>query len=429
MASTDPSREPTPSDASAVPIVPADVEGRRENVDRPVLGPLAGIRVVDLTAFVSGPLATSILADQGADVIKIERIEGGDGLRHLGPRVSGVSPNFATVNRNKRSIAVDLKSDEGVELVVRLTAGADVFIQNLRPGVVERLGLGESDLRGADPDLVYTSISGFGSTGPFADQGAYDSVIQASSGIAAHQGRLAEGGTPTFVRNAISDKATGYAAAQLTTAALLARARGLGGQHVEVSMLAASIHFMWSDGMQDVAFPDPGPGPVVRASQPPVLRTSDGHVAVSTTTDDSFRRFCRVLGVEEIADDPRYGDTRSRFSRTGEVTEILAPHVARFSTDELVTRLREVDVFHAVVTPLDRVHEHEQVRHLDLITEVRQEPAGPMRQPAPVGFFHGTPSEVRTPAPSLGEHTDEVLAELGVDADEVQRLRARQIVA
>jgi len=392
-------------------------------------GPLSGLRVVDLTAFASGPLATSVLADQGADVIKVERIDGGDGMRSLGASVNGVSPIFATLNRNKRSIAVDLKTTAGVALVRRLAASADAFVENLRPGVTDRLGLGEPDLRSADPSLVYASISGFGDAGPYADRPAYDAVMQATSGVVAHQGQLADGGEPHFVRSALCDKVTGMSAAQLVTAALLARARGLGGQHVKVSMLHASLHFMWSDGMQDVAFLEPGPTSAPKATQPPVRRTADGYIAVSTTKDDEFRRFCGALGAGALADDPRFGMSRERFRHTDALTALLDPIVAGITTADLVDRLTAADVAHAVVTALDRIHEHEQVQHLGMLTEVDQSPGGTMRQPTPVGSFSATPTAVRSPAPALGEHTDAVLAEMGIDEGDRARLRVDRVVA
>ena len=220
---------------------------------RSATGPLSGIRVVDLTQNLSGPMATMILGDQGADVIKIEPPGIGDFTRAMGGTKRGVAPGFAVINRNKRSVALNLRDPRGLELLKRLIAGADLFVQNHRPGVAERMGIGEAALRAVKPDLVYVSISGFGESGPYADQRVYDPVIQALSGLAAIQADV-ETGHPHMIRLIIPDKVTALTAAQAMTAALFARQRTGEGQHVRLAMLDAVIAFLWPEGMAAYTF-------------------------------------------------------------------------------------------------------------------------------------------------------------------------------
>lgn len=390
--------------------------------------PLAGARIVELASFASGPFAAAILADQGADVVKIEAPGRGDPLRRLGTTVNGLSAVFATLNRNKRSAAIDVRVPAGADIVRRLAAGADVFIQNLRPGVADRLGLGEAVLRRDHPELVYMSISGFGATGPYASRAAYDSVVQAAAGIADNQGLVAAGGEPQFIRNAICDKLTGLTAAQLATAALYARAHGHGGQHVEVSMLHATLGFLWPDGMQDVAFLDSPADNAVKAEQPPLYRTSDGYLAISLNQDDELRRLAEVVGAPELATDPRFARAGDRSRNLSILAKVLAPLVARWSTAELDAAMFFADVPHAAVSRAATIHEDEQVVHERLLAVIDQPPAGRMRQPVPVGRFAGEPLPELRPAPRLGEHTDEVLGEVGLDETAIRGLRADGVV-
>ena len=209
-------------------------------------GPLQGIRILDLSIAATGPLACSLLADQGADVIKVERPGIGDIGRWVGVSVNGMSALYAACNRGKRCIAVDVQTDEGRDIVRRLAQDADVFVQNFRPGTLDRHGLGYDDLRDGHDDLIYVSLSGFGATGPYAGKSAYDTVIQAYGGFGANQADPADG-IPVFLRQTAADKVTAFTAAQAITAALLARERGHGGQHVELSMLDAVVSFLWAD--------------------------------------------------------------------------------------------------------------------------------------------------------------------------------------
>ncbi|HXR25918.1 MAG TPA: CoA transferase, partial [Candidatus Binataceae bacterium] len=257
-------------------------------------GALDGFRIIDLTQMVSGPMATMMLADQGADVIKVEPPGTGDLTRALAGRRRGMSPPFAVINRNKRSVVIDLKTARGLELMKQLVAGADVFIQNFRPGAVERMGLGEPALRAIKPDLVYVSISGFGESGPYVHKRTYDPVIQALSGLASIQGD--PGGRPRMMRVIVPDKVTALTAAQAITAALLARERTGKGQHVRLAMLDAVVAFMWPESMASHTFVDTN-HVVTRPlnTRDLIFETTDGYITCGAISDSEWAGLCRAL--------------------------------------------------------------------------------------------------------------------------------------
>jgi crotonobetainyl-CoA:carnitine CoA-transferase CaiB-like acyl-CoA transferase len=392
-------------------------------------GPLAGIRVVDLSNVISGPLATMILGDQGADVIKVEAPGMGDPMRMFGAMRGGMASTFLNLNRSKRSIVVDLRRETGKEVLRRLVRGADVFVQNFRPGVLERLGFGYDAIRALAPDVVYTSISGFGESGPFADRPVYDNVIQALSGVAAVQGDP-DTGTPELVRNLTLDKATAYTVAQAVTAALLARARGRGGQHVHVAMLDAALAFLWPDGMMnhtllgDGIFRVPPFATIYR-----IYPTRDGSITVAALTDDQWTKMCRAAEREDLLDDPRFRSIFDRLSRLPELREIFAAVIASRTTADWCARFEQHDVPHAPVLSLDEVPEHPQVRANGILAETEHPSAGRMRQALPAARFDATPTHPDRPAPTYGEHTDQVLGELGYGDAEIAALRADGTVA
>lgn len=399
-------------------------------------GPLTGIRIVDLTSMASGPFATALLGDQGADVVKVEPPGKGDLLRHIGTARGGVSAVFANMNRNKRSIAVDLREPRGVAALQRLVARADVFVQNFRPGVARRMGLGEEELRATQPGLVYVSVSGFGTQGPDAQRKVYDSVMQAYAGFAAHQSDP-QTGVPEFIRNVVCDKATALTTAQAVTAALFARERNGGrGQAVRVSMLHACLAFLWPDGMQNHTFlaedgggDDRADGAMRRATLPAVRRTADGYVAITTIADREFRGLCEALDRPDLAGDERFAEAGARARNADALQVVLEPLIGAFTTRALLARLEAADVPHAPVTMLDELHEHPQILANDLLLVAEHPTAGPLRSPRPVAEFVDTPSSVRRPAPGLGEHSDEVLREAGLSADEVAALRSAGVVS
>ena len=281
------------------------------------MGPLNGVKVVDLSVMISGPLAAMMLADQGAEVVKVESPGLGDLMRFLGTSKGGMTGIFANNNRGKRSLVVDLKQPAGLDLVRRLVADADVLIQNFRPGAMDRLGLGYDDVAAINPRLIYVSISGYGPDGPSSHRRVYDNVIQAASGLASVQCDPVTG-TPSLFRTLLCDKVTSYTAAQAVTAALYARATGAaGGQHIVLAMLDAAIAFMWPDSAMDAALldDDVNRSPTI-GSNYSVTPLADGFVSAGAVSEAEFRGLVAAFGHPEIADDPRFSTpARSRCQR------------------------------------------------------------------------------------------------------------------
>jgi crotonobetainyl-CoA:carnitine CoA-transferase CaiB-like acyl-CoA transferase len=392
-------------------------------------GPLAGIRVVDCSAILSGPLATMILADQGAEVVKVEPPGIGDLLRLSPFARGGLGAFFANGNRGKRAIALDLRQPRGRELLLSLVRGADVFVQNFRPGAVERLGIAEADLRAVAPDLVYVSISGFGESGPYAGRRVYDPVIQALTGSIAIQ-QHPDSGERDLVRHVICDKASAYTAAQAITAALFARARGAGGQHVRVAMLDAALAFFWPDGMMAHTMVGEGvrPGPTLYQLYR-LTGTADGHLIYFAVSDAEFHGLFRALARPEWCEDERFGPLAARMQHTEELQALLVREFRKWPTQEILARMAAESLPAAPVLSLEEVIADPQVRHNEVLVEREHPSAGVIRQPRPPARFDRTPSEPGRLAPLHGEHTDEILAELGVGAEERKALREAGVVA
>jgi crotonobetainyl-CoA:carnitine CoA-transferase CaiB-like acyl-CoA transferase len=391
-----------------------------------VPGPLHGLRIVDLTQMISGPMATMVLGDQGADVIKVEP-PAGDLTRALGGAQRGMAPIFATTNRSKRSMVLDLKRAEGVAWLKRLVATADAFVQNFRPGTVERLGIDEPALRAVKPDLVYVSISGFGETGPYAGRRVYDPVIQALSGLADIQ-RDPGTGRPHMLRLIVPDKVTALTAAQAITAALLARERTGRGQHVRLAMLDAVIAFLWPEGMARHTFL--GPDVVTRppGARDLVFETTDGWITAGAVSDAEWRGLVRALGHSEWQEDPRFRTPAGRVKHADARLALTAEVLASDTSARWLARLEAEGVPCAPILSRDEVPDDPQVRANALLETSEHPVAGPMRQPRPAARFDATPARIGRPAPTVGEHTDEILAELG-RADDVDRLRETGVVA
>ncbi len=392
-------------------------------------GPLEGFTVIETCQMVAGPMAAMLCADLGAEVVKVEQPNGGDRMRLLGHRVGSIGALWANVNRGKRSAVFDLQHPEGRALLRQLVATADVFVQNFRPGVAARLGIDEASLRAVNAELVYVSISGFGDSGPYIDQKSYDYVIQALSGMAALQ--AGSSGEPALIRNIVVDKVTALTATQAILAALLARARGAGGQHIRLSMIDTALAFLWPDGMmQHSLLADDGrvtPGPHM-ADGYLVRRTADSFLALLAVSNSQFPGLCAALGTPEWLTDPRFATLADREANAGVLSELIGVEVAKHPGRTLVDALHREDVPCALVNPVGEVHLDPQVMHNGVLVEHERPWLGPVREPMPPARFSATPTALGRHAPKLDEHTDELLAELGHGSEEVARLRASGVV-
>lgn len=393
-------------------------------------GPLSGIRVLDLSIALTGPYAAALLADQGATVVKVERPGIGDLARWVGVAVNGMSSLYFVCNRGKRSIAVDLAQPEGTEIVLRLAADADVVVQNFRPGVLDRLGLGYDAVAKVNPEVVYASLSGFGSVGPYKDRSAYDTVIQSYAGFAANQADR-ETGTPVFVRQTAADKVTSLYATQAITAALFARARGHGGQHLELSMADAVVSFLWADSAaNEVLLGSDGTQPSSFVADFKPFRFADGWGIVTPTSDADFTGMCRGLGVDGW-DDPRLATMALRVENREAMSVMMDRCYAAAETLTVAEVTRRFDAervpFAMILAPDEIVHDPHAIA-MGLFVEDEHHIVGPTRMPRHPTIFHGTPARLTNGSPGLGEHTDEVLTELGL-GDAIADLRARGVVA
>jgi len=391
-------------------------------------GPLSGFRIIDVTQMISGPMATMMLADQGADVIKVEPPGTGDLTRALAGRRRGMSPTFAIANRNKRSIAINLKDPRGVDLLKRMVARADLFVQNFRPGTVERMGIGEDALRAVNPKLVYVSISGFGERGPYVHKRTYDPVIQALSGLASIQAD--ESGRPRMLRVIVPDKVTALTAAQAMTAALLARERTGKAQHVRLAMLDAVISFIWPESMAGYTFIGPD-----RAIMRPantrdlIFRTADGFITCGAVSDSEWAGLCRALERPEWMEDGRFKTPAGRVKFADARLELAAEVLTSRTSAEWLARLDAEQVPCAPIQTRDDLLTDPQVAANEMVIESTHPHAGPMREPRPAARFEATPAELRIPAPLLGEHTDAVLTEAGITGSELAELHTTGVVA
>src|SRR5271169_971947 len=390
-------------------------------------GPLHGYRVVDLTSNVSGPLATMILADQGADVIKVEAPDGGDATRAGGNRRAGFTASFLNNNRNKRSIALDLKRPAALQVLMRLIAGADVFVQNFRPGVAERLGVGEDAVRAVSPNIVYVSISGFGEVGPYAAKPAYDPVIQGFSGLATIQAGSDEA-RPRLLRTILPDKLTAITASQAITAALLARERTGEGQHVRLSMLEAIMAFLWASDMSGQTFVGDEPARQEAATAFDLIyETADGYMTVAALTDRQWAGLARVVGRPEWLEDERFKTPALRQRNIDARLELTQQALMARPAAEWLEALTAAGVPCGPVLTRNQVIRHPQVAALGLVVETEHPRAGRLRQTRPAARFSRTAPEIHCGAPALGEHTQEILAELGYSAREIAELSPEKV--
>ena len=388
-------------------------------------GPCTGLRVIEFATMVSGPFCGQMLADLGAEVIKLEPPEG-DGLRAVQPEHNGLSALFVHYNRGKKSICIDLKSAQGAEVVRELVRSADVVLENFRPGVMDRLGMGYEAFSALNPKLVYVSISGFGASGPYAERAAYDQVIQGLTGYMWAQGEYQ---SPQPVRNPVVDKISAVTAFHGTLAALLHRERGGTGQHVGVSLMDAYAAFIMPGLVNNETFPEAGlehypPRQVFHA-----VKTLDGYVMGHVQTNAQFIGCARACGREDIADDPRFANPRERLKHIGEMWEEMGVGARTRTTAEILTIANTHSVPLGPVQTVQQFMEDPQARHNQTFVDFHDPEYGLVRQlnfPARLG---GSPANVQARAPRRGEHTDAVLATLGLGEDKVAQLKAARAVS
>jgi crotonobetainyl-CoA:carnitine CoA-transferase CaiB-like acyl-CoA transferase len=388
-------------------------------------GPLHGYRIVDLTSMISGPLATMILADQGADVIKVENPDDGDHTRAANNRRNGFSASFLNNNRNKRSLALDLKDPEAKKALLRLIATADVFVQNFRPGVADRMGLGEDVLRAVKPNIVYVSISGFGETGPFAGKPVYDPLVQAMSGLATIQAG-SDTERPRLVRTIVPDKLTAVSASQAITAALLSRERTGQGQHVRISMLEAVIAFLFASDMGSQTFVgDELPQQDAASFIDLIYETATAYISAAVQSNKEWVALTRALDKPEWLDDPRFKTPALRQRNIDDrllmTQEVLLTRPAAFWLDRLTTE----GVPCAPVLTRSQMIQHPQVRATGIVVETDHKDAGRIRGARPAARFSATPASIRRGGPALGEHSEPLLTELGYSHAEISALLRR----
>ena len=392
--------------------------------ERTSSGPLAGIRVVDLTSVILGPYATQILADFGADVIKVESPTG-DIMRHVGPmRNPSMGHIYLNLNRNKRSVALDLKDTAARDALRKIAATADVFVSNVRPAAMARLGLGYDDIRAVNPRIIYASATGYGAGGRYAGKPAYDDLIQGLSGIAAIA-RDAWGGEPRYMPNAIADRTVGLYLANAISAALFHRERTGQGQAIEIPMFEVFVEYLLGDHLSGLTF-DPPEGPqyyprLVSKHRKPYA-TSDGHVCALVYTDTHWKNFFRAIGRDDLMGDPRFATHGNRADNIDEVYAFVADTLKTRTTAEWVTLLDDADI---PVTPLHDIKSLLDDPHLNdagFFQFVDHPTEGRLRMTQVPGSWSGCTPAVRSLPPNLGEHTEEVLRQAGLSDEDISRI-------
>ena len=414
------------------PSLPPDSAGRA--------GPLAGLRVADLSTVLAGPYCTMVLADLGADVIKVEPPEG-DATRHWGPPWVGpgdegsperVAAYFLSVNRNKRSLRLDLRQQEGREVLGRLLGRSDVLVENFRPGGLARLGFDDTELRRLNGDLVHLAISGYGPDGPDAAKAGYDFVAQAAGGLMSITGFPdAEGGRPTKVGVAISDVVTGLFGAIGVLAALAGRGRGGEGQRIDVSLLESTLAVLINQA-QNAFVSGTAPGRMGNAHPNIVpyeaFATEDGEIVVAVGSERQWPRLCQALGLGPLAEDPRFESNAARVRNRTELRALLAERFAAGSSAEWLARLDTAEVPAGPVNDVLAAFAAPQARAREMDVTLEHPLLGRIRQAGIPFKLSSAPATMRSAPPLLGEHSTDVLVELGYASGELERLKAEGVI-
>jgi crotonobetainyl-CoA:carnitine CoA-transferase CaiB-like acyl-CoA transferase len=383
-------------------------------------GPLTGIKVIDLTAMVSGPVATMMLGDQGADVIKIEPLSG-ELMRSVGAPNNGMTTSFLCSNRSKRSLTINLKDIEGIKIIKKLIKNADVIVQNFRPGTMKRMGLSYEEVKKINSNIIYTSISGFGDKGPYSKQRVYDPVIQALSGLADIQ-RDQETKFPKMVRTIIPDKTTGMAAAQAISSALFYRERYGKGQHIKLAMLDVMIAYLWPEGSSSLSFvgkeSDPSSG---QMGLDLVFETNDNKfITAGAVTDKEWLGMCNAFDRKDLLVDPRFNTPRSRFDNKTERRLIVAQEIKKHKANDILQKLATNEVPSAPILNREELLENEQVLQNKIIEFHDSNIFGKIRSPRPAPIYSESPLSGEQLAPLLGENSIEILKELNYSDDEIK---------
>lgn len=389
--------------------------------------PLDGLRVIDLTRVLAGPFCTMLLADMGADVIKVENPAGGDDSRAFGPYKQGLSAYYMGLNRSKRSITLNLKDERAKDMLKELVRGADVVVENFKPGTMDKLGLGYDVLRGINPQVVYAASSGFGQSGPYSSRAAYDLIIQGMSGFMSITGFDAQ--HPVKAGSSIADVFAGVFTAVGILAALEHRRKTGEGQMVDVAMLDCMVAILENAlASYDCNGKSPEPiGNVHRSISPfASFRTADGQVNVCAGNDDLWRRFCEVIGMEEYAADPRFADNKGRVANFGELAALINERMEKKTTAQWMEALDKVKVPCGPIMNMEQVAKDPHIQARNMVVELAHPIVGSLLVPGVPVKFSATPAGISGAAPELGEHNKEIFAELlGMSETEIDDLKAK----
>jgi len=389
--------------------------------------PLEGVTILEFSTMITASFAAMQMCEQGARVIKVEPLNAGDPLRYIGATKGGISSLFANCNRGKEAIRVDIKTEAGQALIREMVPEVDVVIHNFRPGVMDRLGLGSDALRALNPRLIYTAISGFGSTGPKSSSPAYDPIIQAQSGITATQGKQ----EPAFFRTLICDKITAYTACQAVTSALYFREKTGEGQHIDLSMLDAGLFFIFPDGFQNHTLldEDVAPQPLLIDLLYELTVTKDGAVTISAGTADQQMRSLIAMGMEHLLADERFDDMQKLLTNIDVFKSLVAGEYLKYTTDEVIAKMAEADVPCARFLDRDEVLAQEQLQANGSVDVIDHPLMGSMRVVKSPPRFGGEVLEPGSPSPDHGQHTRQVLASFSVGEARIEKMFGDGVVS